>query len=404
MSLQGKHVLIGLTGGIACYKIPYLVRSLTQSGAEVQIIMTEASTEFITPLTMETMSGRPVAMKLFPEDKFVSTRHIDLAVWPDILVIAPATANFIGKIASGISDDLLTTIVCATPKPVIIAPAMNPQMWSNPITQRNYNMLKGLGYDFVMPAEGNMACDHFGVGRMQEPEILFDHIKKFFKSKTAPKSKKKSLSNKNILITAGPTKEHLDPVRYISNHSSGKMGYALAQAAQALGANVTLISGPTSLSAPSGVKIINIQSTKELHKAVKKEFSKNDCLIMSAAPADYTPKEVKVGKIKKSDMSMELILKPTVDILKDINKQKRKNQLVVGFALETENGITNARKKLKEKNLDMIVLNQPGDGTAFDSDTNQVTIIRPRSKNIELPKQSKLEISIRILDIISSLV
>jgi phosphopantothenoylcysteine decarboxylase/phosphopantothenate--cysteine ligase len=404
MSLKGKHVLIGLTGGIACYKIPYLVRSLTKSGAEVQIVMTEAATHFITPLTMETMSNRAVALDLFPKEKFVSTHHIDLATWPDILMIAPATANFIGKVASGISDDLLTTIVCATPKPVKIAPAMNPQMWSNPITQRNYKILKDLGYDFVMPTEGNMACDHFGVGRMQEPEILFDHINKYFKSKPASKSKKKSLSGKNILITAGPTREHLDPVRYISNHSSGKMGYSLAEVAKDLGASVTLISGPTSLTVPSDVKLINIQSTHDLHKAVKKEFPKNDCLIMSAAPADYTPKEVKAGKIKKSDMSMDLKLKPTVDILKDINKIKKKNQIVVGFALETENGIANARKKLKEKNLDLIVLNQPGDGTAFDSDTNQVTIIRPRKKNIELPKQSKLGISFCLLDIISSLV
>lgn len=404
MSLNGKHVLIGLTGGIACYKIPYLIRNLTQNGAEVQVVMTEAATKFITPLTMETISNRPVALHLFPKEKFVSTRHIDLATWPDVLMIAPATANFIGKVASGISDDLLTTIVCATPKPVMIAPAMNPQMWSNPITQKNYKYLKDLGYDFVMPAEGNMACDHFGVGRMQEPDVLFEHINKFFKSKHPSKTKKKSLKGKNLLITAGPTREHLDPVRFISNHSSGKMGYALAEAAKNLGANVTLISGPTSLSAPSGIKLINIQSTNDLHQAVLREFKNTDCLIMSAAPADYMPLEIKPNKIKKDDRSLDIKLNPTVDILKDINKIKKKNQVVIGFALETENGIVNARRKLKDKNLDMIILNQPSIGTAFDSDTNQVTVIRPRSKNIVLPKQSKLEISFCLLDIISSLV
>jgi len=404
MSLNGKQVLIGLTGGIACYKIPYLVRNLTQSGAEVQIVMTTAATEFITPLTMETMSNRPVALHLFPKEKFVSTHHIDLATWPDVIMIAPATANFIGKIASGISDDLLTTIVCASPKPVMIAPAMNPQMWSNPITQKNYEYLKSLGFDFIMPTEGNMACDHFGVGRMQEPSILFDHINKFFKSNLPLKEKKKSLKDKNFLITAGPTRENIDPVRYISNYSSGKMGYALAEAAIFLGANVTLISGPTALSVPSGVKLINIQSTNDLHQTVTREFKKNDCLIMSAAPADYTPQDVKTSKIKKADVSMGLKLKPTIDILKDINRIKKKNQIVVGFALETENGIANARKKLKDKNLDLIVLNQPGNGTAFDSDTNQVTVIRPRRKNIVLPKQSKLEISFCLLDIIASLV
>ncbi len=402
MSLKDKRILVGLTGGIACYKIPYLVRYLWKEKAEVRVVMTEAATRFITPLTLESVSNNPVAVEMFPPDRFVGTRHIDLAQWPDLIVIAPATANFMGKVASGISDDLLTTVVCASPKPLLIAPAMNPQMWLNKVTQRNFAVLKGLGYGFIGPDEGGTACDHYGIGRMAEPQEIFEAVKAFFASAPGG-SKKKALKNKHIVITAGPTREAIDPVRFLSNRSSGKMGYALAEVASQLGAETTLISGPTDLAVPEGVSLIKIETTAELHLAVKKAFGKADCLIMAAAPADFAPDLTHTRKIKKSDNELSLSLKPTVDILKDITRKKKKGQVVVGFALETDNGLANARSKLKDKNLDMIVLNSPTDKTGFEHDTNEVTVLVPGKKPIPIPIASKLEISERILDLVSRL-
>ncbi|NOY89505.1 MAG: bifunctional phosphopantothenoylcysteine decarboxylase/phosphopantothenate--cysteine ligase CoaBC [FCB group bacterium] len=395
--MKDKKVLVGLTGGIACYKIPYLIRMLRKNGAEVRVVMTEGATKFITPLTLETVSDNPVAVEMFPEAKYIATRHIDWAQWPDLVFIAPATANFLGKVASGVSDDLLTTIICATPRPVMIAPAMNPQMWSNKITQRNYTTLKKLGYVFIEPDKGEMACEDYGVGRMVEPQQLFEKIKVFFQRN----SKKKVLKGKKVLITAGPTREIIDPVRYISNFSSGKMGYALAEAALRLGAETTLISGPSDLIPPYGVKFEKVTSTEDLYKAVKKEFSKTDCLIMAAAPVDYTPVRKVNQKIKKTEKTMQLSLKPTVDILKRISRYKKENQIIVGFALETQNGLSNARRKLKDKHLNMIVLNQPSAETGFESDTNKVTIITSQQKKISLPLMSKEDISYRLLDHIS---
>ncbi len=397
--LKGKKVLVGLTGGIACYKVPYLVRFLRKQEVEVQVVMTEAATKFITPLTLESVSDRAVATELFPANKFVSTRHIDFGEWPDLVVIAPATANFLGKVASGVSDDLLTTVVCATARPVMIAPAMNPQMWANKITQRNCKTLREVGYRFIDPTEGNMACDHYGVGRMAEPEQIFEAIQAFF----AEGSKKKALSGRKILVTAGPTREAVDPVRYLTNHSSGKMGFAIARAALELGADVTLISGPSSLTPPAGANYRTIVSTEELHRAVTEEFGDADCLIMAAAPADFTPAKPAGQKIKKSDTGMSIALKPTVDILKDLSGRKKKGQIVVGFALETENGVRNAREKLKAKKLDMIVLNQPTSETGFDHDTNSVTLIMGKGEPIELEIQSKLDIARRIVHYVSSL-
>lgn len=399
MSLKNKKILVGLTGGIACYKVPYLVRFLVKAGAEVQVVMTDAAKKFITPLTLETVSQRPVASELFPEQKFIATRHIDLSEWPDLVVIAPATANMIGKIASGISDDLLSTILCASPRPVMIAPAMNPQMWLNKVTQRNVATLRELGYHFVEPGEGEMACDHVGVGRMEEPDKIFEAIKKFI----SDKPKKKSLTGKKVLITAGPTREEIDPVRYISNHSSGKMGYALAKSAHEMGAEVTLISGPTDLLPPQGIKILKITSTEQLHKAVLKEFVNNHILIMSAAPADFTPASKKRQKIKKHDSFNSIELKPTSDILLDIAKVKKKSQFVVGFALETENRLENAKKKLNDKKLDMIVVNSPTDKTGFHHDTNAATIIAPKRKKIELPLMSKADLADCILDYLAKM-
>lgn len=396
-----------MTGGIACYKVPYLVRALRKANAEVRVIMTESATKFITKLTMETVSNNDVAIGMFEDRGYIATRHIDLAEWPDVIIVVPATANCLGKVASGISDDLLTTIICATAKPVIFSPAMNPQMWSNKVTQRNYKELKSLGYYFIEPAEGDMACDHVGVGRMPEPDVLFKYLMNFLKGKKQAKPaivKKKSLNGKKFLITAGPTREQIDPVRFISNNSSGKMGFALAAAAQSLGADVTLVTGPTALEAPSGCKVIHINSTNDLFRSVKKEFPKTDCLIMAAAPADYTPIKSEKQKIKKSDASLRIDVKPTPDVLKELSTMcKTKRPVMVGFALETENGITNARRKLKEKNLDMIVLNETGKDTAFESDTNKVTVLMPKKKPIEIPLMSKEDISSRVLDLIAPL-
>ncbi|MEW6051460.1 MAG: bifunctional phosphopantothenoylcysteine decarboxylase/phosphopantothenate--cysteine ligase CoaBC [Candidatus Zixiibacteriota bacterium] len=395
MSVTGKRVVVGLTGGIACYKVPYFVRAMVKAGAEVQVIMTQAATKFITPLTMETVSRNPVCIDLFPEHEFVSTRHINLADWGDLFVIAPATANFLGKIANGISDDLLTTTVCATKSPVLIAPAMNPHMWSNPVTVRNYEYLKQLGYLFIGPAEGEMAEKQFGVGRMVEPDELYRAVLEFFEGG----SKKKALTGKRILVTAGPCREPIDPVRYLSNRSSGKMGYALAEAAVALGADVTLISGPTPLAAPHGVRFVAIETTRQLHEAVKQQFASCDCLIMAAAPADFTVSDVASQKIKRTDKNVTLSLCPVDDILQDVASDKRAGQVVVGFALETDNDIANAQAKLERKNLDLIVVNNPTEaGAGFEYDTNRVTLIQAGQKPEPWPLMSKRDVASRLID------
>ena len=402
MSLEGRKFVVGLTGGIACYKIPNLVRLLVKQKAEVKVIMTEAATKFITPLTLETVSGNPVECQMFPENQFVATRHIDLAEWPDLFVVAPATANFLGKVAGGISDDLLTTILCATAKPVLIAPAMNPQMWRNKVTQRNFNYVsKELGFLRVGPAEGEMACDAWGVGRMAEPEEIFAAIESFF----AKGSKKKVLTGKRVLVTAGPCREAIDPVRFISNRSSGKMGYALAIAARDLGAETTLISGPTGLPIPDSVKFKSVETTKQMADAVANAFPKCDCLIMAAAPADFAPVKPSKSKIKKNGDGLTLELKPTIDILKEIGKKRRKGQVVIGFALETDNDLANARRKLTDKKLDLIVVNNPtSPGAGFEHDTNKVMLITRGSKRVKpLPLMSKSDLADRILEIVASL-
>lgn len=401
MSLGGKKITIGLTGGIACYKVPNLVRLLTKQKAEVHVLMTESATKFITPLTLETVSNHPVEWQMFPDAQYVATRHIDLAGWPDLFVIAPATANFLGKVASGISDDLLTTIICATTKPVLMAPAMNPNMWRNKVTQRNYRYLVDeLNIQSIGPAQGEMACDDWGVGRMSEPEEIFAAIDAFF----VKGSKKKVLDGKRVLITAGPCREAIDPVRYISNRSSGKMGYALAQVALDLGAEVTLISGPTNLNPPMNATFVSVETTDQMAKAVLRQFVKSDCLIMAAAPADFTPDKLHKSKIKKATADLELKLKPTTDILKEVARVRRKNQRVIGFALETDNELANARRKLVEKQLDMIVLNNPlMEGAGFQHDTNKVMLITANKTPITLSLASKTEIASQIVDVIATM-
>ncbi len=392
--LKGKKISIGLTGGIAAYKVPILIRLLKKAEADIRAIMTVNSAEFITPLTIETVCQNPVASDMFPADRYVGTHHIDIAEWPDLIVIAPATANFIAKTASGICDDLLSTVICATKAPVMIAPAMNTNMYLNPVTQGNIDKLKSLGYRFIKPGEGELACETVGVGRMAEPEEIFDAIKSFFQ-------KKKSLKNKSVVVTAGPCREAIDPVRYISNHSSGKMGFALAEAALDNGADVTLISGPTSLNMPPVAHHVSVETTEQMHKAVSTHFAKADILIMAAAPADFMVARPLTHKIKKTKSPLTLELTPTIDILKSLKKKAK--QKIIGFALETENGPQNARAKLKDKNLDMIVLNSLEDIDPFGNEANVATLIGKSGRSEKLPRMSKTELARIIIERISKL-
>lgn len=416
MPLSGKKILIGLTGGIACYKIPYLIRSLIKEGAEVRAVMTQSSTRFITPLTIESVCRKAVATSMFPEDQFVATRHIELAAWPDLLVIAPATANAMAKFAAGMCDDLLSTVVCACRSDILIAPAMNPHMWGNVLTQRNRELLVSeLGWHIIGPEEGEMAEEQFGVGRMSEPEAIHKRIREILevsrpktknraKSKVSGRAKKKALEGKRIIVTAGPCREPIDPVRYISNRSSGKMGYAIAAAAFELGAETTLISGPTQEPKPEVSTFVQVETTEQMYKAVSSRFRRTDCLIMAAAPADFRPAKRAVQKMKKRDGATELILKPTVDILASLAKRKQNGQIMVGFALETEDGVKNAREKLRRKSLDIILLNDPSEeGAGFDHDTNRVTLISPGKKPREWPLLSKDEIAHKLLEFIRPL-
>ncbi len=396
MSLKGKKIIVGLTGGIAAYKTPNLIRLLVKDDVNVHAIMTDGATKFITELTIETVSQNPVAREMFPADRFVGTHHIDMADWPDAFVIAPATANFIGKIASGISDDLLTTVICATKKPVIIAPAMNTNMYLNPVTQKNMQYLKSLGYIFIDPNEGELACNTVGWGRMAEPEEIHSFVTSFFQ-------KKKSLSGKKVLVTAGPCREPIDPVRFISNRSSGKMGYAIAEAANDAGAEVTLVSGPSDQQASSEIKVLKVETTEEMFAAVKEKFGDTDILIMAAAPADYRAKNPVDKKLKKGNGDIALELIPTIDILKSLKSLKRKKQKMVGFALETDNAVENAKKKLKDKGLDLIVLNSLEDSPAFESDTNKVTLIYNDGRNEELALMSKTALARILIDKIAAL-
>jgi len=395
MSLKKKKILIGITGGIAAYKIPIFIRLLKKAEAEVRVVMTDAATKFITELTIETVSQNPVARRMFPADRYAGTHHIDMAAWPDLFIIAPATANFIGKASSGICDDLLTTVICATKAPVMIAPSMNSNMYLNPITVKNLEYLKSLGYIMIDPNTGAMACKTYGPGRMAEPEEIYQFILKYF-------SKKKVLKNKKVLITAGPCREPIDPVRFISNRSSGKMGFALASAAVSAGADVTLVSGPTGLKPDNGIELIPVETTGEMFEAVKKEFSRCDYLIMAAAPADYKAGKVPSSKIKKENKKLSIAFEPTIDILGTIGKNKKK-QKIIGFALETDNGLANARAKLKKKNLDLIILNEVGKKTPFDNEFNQVTIIGRNNRAEKTASMPKSELAELLVERISRL-
>lgn len=395
MTIKDKTIVLGITGGIAAYKAAELTRLLIKAGAKVHVIMTRGAAEFVTPLTFQTLSRNPVHTDLFSLTQEADVGHISLADRADLFVIAPATANIIGKIANGIADDLLTTSVMATKAPVLLAPAMNCNMYENPIVQENMEKLKKYGYHFRDSETGELACGYEGKGRMAEPTDILEEIETILSPK--------DLKDERILITAGPTCEAIDPVRFIGNRSSGKMGYALAKMALRRGADVTLISGPSSLKPPRGARFIVIESAEEMGKAVMSNLKDATVVIMAAAVADYRPKKAVSEKIKKGKASLSIDLEKTEDILSEIGKKKGK-KLLIGFAAETENLVANAKKKLKEKNLDIIVANnvkEPGAG--FGVDTNIVTIIDKKGNTEELPKMSKEDVAWIVLDRVAAL-
>jgi len=383
-------VVLGVSGGIACYKAAELVRLLVKDGFAVNVIMTHGAREFVAPLTFQTLSGNPVATDTFDLTQESEIGHIALADSADIFVIAPATANLIGKIAAGIADDLLTTVLMATMAPVLIAPAMNVHMYENPILQENIRKLRRVGYHFIEPAEGFLACGYEGKGRLPEPETILDEVRRVLG--------KKDLADERLLITAGPNREPIDPVRYLSNRSSGKMGYALARAGLRRGASVALVSGPTSLEPPAGARLISVTTAAEMRRAVLEEFPNCTAVIMAAAVSDYRPSESSSSKMKRGKGSWELRLEPNPDILKELGA-KKDGKLLVGFAAETDDLATNAKKKLREKNLDMIVANDvTQEGSGFDGDTNIATIVDRTGASRALPLMTKDELANQILD------
>jgi phosphopantothenoylcysteine decarboxylase/phosphopantothenate--cysteine ligase len=392
--LNGRKIILGITGGIAAYKSCLLVRELKNRGAEVRVIMTPSALQFITPLTLSTLSGSEVIVNIFPESqengvKF-KTWHIEYALWADIMIIAPATINTIAKIVHGLCDNALTTVVTALRCPLVVAPASDMDMYLNKISQLNFRKLKeDLGAYVVEAEKGKLASGLFGIGRMADVDKIIDV------SELILSGYKQDLSGKKILVTAGPTYEDIDPVRFIGNRSSGKMGYNIARAALLRGADVTLISGPSSEKAYPEIKLIRIRSADDMLKAVSENINKNDALIMAAAVADYTPMEKAGNKIKKEDNLNSVKLKKTADILSSL---KKNNKIIVGFALETNNPVNNARKKLKEKNLDMIILNSINEGNqAFESEDNKISIITKSGKVEELSLMSKYQAANKIL-------
>ncbi|HAE92367.1 MAG TPA: bifunctional phosphopantothenoylcysteine decarboxylase/phosphopantothenate--cysteine ligase CoaBC [Tissierella sp.] len=396
--LKDKTIILGVTGGIAVYKAADIVSRLKKLHANVEVIMTEGATEFVTPLTFQTMSGNVVHREMFSEIINYDVEHISLAQKADLILIAPATANTIGKIANGIADNLLTTVIMASTAKIVFAPAMNTKMYQNPIVKDNMEKLKKIGYSFIQPAVGMLACGDYGEGKMAEPVDIVEYIVDSFI--------KKDLSEKKIVITAGPTMEPLDPVRYMTNHSSGKMGYSIAKEAVTRGAEVVLISGPTSITPPRGIELIKVKTTEDMLKAVDKYFHSCDVLIKSAAPVDYRPETVSSTKIKKKENEKdELIIKyvKNPDIAAHFGKQK-KNQIMVGFAAETNNLDEYAMEKLKKKNLDFIVANDvTKEGAGFNFDTNIVTIIDKEGNKNTYPMMNKREVAKVILDRVKSI-
>ena len=394
--LAGKNILLGVTGGIAAYKAVEIVSRLRKAGAAVHVIMTEGATKFVAPLTFREISGNPVVHTMWDEPKTWNVEHIALAQWADCFVIAPATANMIGKIASGIADDMLSTTAMAATSPVMIAPAMNTNMYHNPITQQNMAKLHQLGYHIIEPAAGMLACGIEGVGRLPEPVVVVEAIQALFAAQSDLKSKK-------VLVTAGGTREPIDPVRYIGNRSSGKMGYALAEAAVKRGAKVVLVSGPVSLMPPVGVQFIPVETAQEMRAAVLADFADSDIVIKAAAVADYRVSCQSSQKIKKTNEPLLLVLEKNPDILAELGRIKTQ-QILVGFAAETENLIAHAAEKLQRKNADLIVANDVTQrGAGFNADTNIVKLLYKNGKVEELPQMAKKKLADVIFDKIRNL-
>ena len=389
--LKDKTVLLGVTGSIAAYKIAYLASALKKLHADVHVLMTKNAVNFINPITFETLTGNKCLVDTFDRNFEYSVEHVSLAKKADIVMIAPASANVIGKVAHGIADDMLTTTVMACRCKKFIAPAMNTNMYENPIVQDNLKILQVYGYGVVDPAVGYLACGDTGAGKMPEPEVLLQYILKEVQYE-------KDLKGKKILVTAGPTREAIDPVRYITNHSTGKMGYAIAKTAALRGADVTLVSGPAEVEPPMFVNFVPVVTAKGMFEAVTSRSDEMDAVIKAAAVADYRPKFVNTEKTKKKDGDMAIELERTDDILKWLGEHKKDSQFLCGFSMETEHMLENSRAKLKKKNLDMIVANNlKVAGAGFGTDTNVVTMIR-ENREIELPIMSKEEVAGAILD------
>ena len=393
--MKGKHIVVGITGGIAAYKSAMLVRLFVKAGAEVQVIMTPNAKEFITPLTLSTLSGRAVISEFFTANTGVWNSHVDLGLWADAFVVAPATASTIGKMANGIADNMLVTTYLSAKAPVFVAPAMDLDMMAHPSTQANITLLRSYGNHIIEPASGELASHLIGKGRMEEPEKIVEVLDRFFEPDSRP------LAGRRMLITAGPTYERIDPVRFIGNFSTGKMGYALADAAARMGADVTLVSGPVAIKPQEpSVKVIPVESARQMLGKCQEVFPTADIAIMCAAVADYAPADPKTSKIKREHSEVPVIqLVKNPDIAATLGAEKRPGQTLVGFALETDNELDNAREKLRRKNLDMIVLNSLRDPQAgFGTDTNKVTIIRADGSVTDYPAKSKADVAADILD------
>ena len=390
--MNGKRIVLGVTGGIAAYKSPDLVRRLVDQGAEVQVVMTSGARQFVTPMTFQAVSGRPVRSDLWDPAAEAAMGHIELARWADLILIAPATADFMAHLAHGLADDLLTTVCLASAAPVAVAPAMNRQMWANDATQANVALLRSRGVHVLGPDSGSQACGETGEGRMVEPLALAAAAMALFPVQGP-------LSGKRVLLTAGPTRECIDPVRFITNRSSGKMGYAVAQAARELGAEVVLVSGPVNLCTPPGIRRIDVETAAQMHAAVQAEVAAADIFIATAAVADYRPANPAGLKIKKVTDSLEVHMERTVDILLAV-AQRSPRPFVVGFAAETNDVEMHARAKLERKNLDLIAANEVGDCKVFDQDDNALVLLWPDGGRLELGAGSKTLLARRLMTFI----
>ena len=389
--LKGKTVVLAVSGSIAAYKIASLASALGKLHADVQVLMTQNATNFINPITFETLTGNKCLVDTFDRNFQYSVEHVALAKRADVVLVAPASANVIGKIANGIADDMLTTTVMACKCKKIISPAMNTQMFENPIVQDNLKKLEHYGYEVIQPAVGLLACKDVGAGKMPEPETLLEYILREV-------AYEKDLKGKKILVTAGPTQEPIDPVRYLTNHSSGKMGYAIAKVCSMRGADVTLVSGKTAIKSPLFVDVVPVTTARDMYEAVTSRFDQQDIVIKAAAVADYRPKTISDQKVKKADGELSIEMERTDDILKYLGEHKREDQFLCGFSMETEHMLENSRKKLEKKNLDMIVANNVKvEGAGFAGDTNIVTLIT-KDDETELPLLSKEETAVEIMN------